>query len=421
MFGALTLIPIHTSRAVQTLHNDIQNHVGPASIAAASVQTSLFRCEQALIAFQTTGLPDYAVEYEREYGRLIRSLESAKLLSSRLGGEAANPFDDLRRSIENWNSLVHQRRLVDVPLAPDVLGRALVQQADVLEASFSTALNLQQTLHLQIERLQGEIVTDERRTMALAVMACVVGLAGMWRLCTLTRGAKRALKLREDVLRMVSHDLSNPLNTIQLAASMWRTTDDGKQQPFPDMILRAVKRMGRLIQDLRDSLVVESGKPLALNIQSHAVRPILEEVREAAECLAAEKSIKLRLKLPPASVAVIADRNRLLQVLFNLVDNAIKFTPRGGGIALESHSDGLHIRFAVSDTGQGIPPREMGKVFDLYWQAAATAHLGCGLGLATAKRIVEQHGGRIWVESDPGGGATFFFTIPSAGEIRKAA
>jgi signal transduction histidine kinase len=101
-----------------------------------------------------------------------------------------------------------------------------------------------------------------------------------------------------------------------------------------------------------------------------------------------------------------------LQVLGNLIDNAIKFTPEGGTVTLKSEVAEKEVRFYVSDTGPGIPESERIRIFEPYWQAPATAHLGAGLGLAIAKQIVEQHGGRIWVESAEGRGSQFVFTIP---------
>ena len=102
-----------------------------------------------------------------------------------------------------------------------------------------------------------------------------------------------------------------------------------------------------------------------------------------------------------------------LQVLGNLIDNAIKFTPEGGTITVRSEVGRNEVRFSVSDTGPGIPESEGDRIFEPYWQAPSTAHLGAGLGLSIAEQIVEQHGGKIWVESAEGRGSTFVFTIPA--------
>ena len=119
-------------------------------------------------------------------------------------------------------------------------------------------------------------------------------------------------------------------------------------------------------------------------------------------------------ELPESPVAVWADPDRIGQVLGNLIGNAIKFTPRGGRIALTGRREGGQVRVAVTDQGPGIPERDLEHVFEPYWQARRTARLGAGLGLKIAKGLVEAHGGRIWAESAPGRGATFSFTLPIA-------
>src|SRR4029077_7436574 len=103
---------------------------------------------------------------------------------------------------------------------------------------------------------------------------------------------------------------------------------------------------------------------------------------------------------------VYGDRDRLLQVLTNLVDNALKFTPKGGTVTVKSQVQGREIRFSVSDTGPGISAADRDRIFEPYWRASPTTQPGAGLGLAIAKQIVEQHGGRIWVESEEGLGST---------------
>jgi signal transduction histidine kinase len=119
--------------------------------------------------------------------------------------------------------------------------------------------------------------------------------------------------------------------------------------------------------------------------------------------------------IKPASIpAIKADRRRIVQVLINLLDNAIKFTPEGGRIILSCEVRDREVWFAVKDTGRGIDPQDLGKIFNLFWQAKPGAHLGSGLGLASAKGIVEQHNGQILADSTPGVGTTVLFTIPLA-------
>jgi signal transduction histidine kinase len=130
--------------------------------------------------------------------------------------------------------------------------------------------------------------------------------------------------------------------------------------------------------------------------------------------MARQKKVRLERELPSEPFEIHCDRGRVLQVFGNLIGNAIKFTPEGGAIKLRAEQRGEEALFSVADTGPGIAPDELPHVFDRYWQAKETACLGTGLGLSIAGGLVEAHGGRIWVESTPGQGATFFFTIPMA-------
>ncbi len=126
------------------------------------------------------------------------------------------------------------------------------------------------------------------------------------------------------------------------------------------------------------------------------------------------KSIHLRCEGATSITPIKGDRHRILQVLSNLLDNAIKFTPEGGTITVRCEPYKQSARFEVADTGPGIEQQHLNRIFELFWQTKPTAHMGAGFGLAIAKAIVEQHGGRIWAESTPGIGTRFLFTLPQA-------
>jgi signal transduction histidine kinase len=129
---------------------------------------------------------------------------------------------------------------------------------------------------------------------------------------------------------------------------------------------------------------------------------------------AAERNIRLEIVTPEPGTAVRADPVRVSQIVGNLLGNAIKFVPEGGHVALRAVRDGPQVRFQVEDTGPGIPPADVGHLFDKFWQGHKGDHRGVGLGLTIAKGLVEAHGGKIWVESTLGEGSTFFFTLPAA-------
>jgi signal transduction histidine kinase len=216
--------------------------------------------------------------------------------------------------------------------------------------------------------------------------------------------ANEAIQLREGVLRMVAHDLRNPLNAIQLSAQALAEPALPYERYYKllQSITGASARMNRLIDDLLIVGRLAANQELPLELHHEDPADIAGQACEIMECQATAKSVALecntaRLPVPP----VIVDRARILQVLTNLVDNAIKFTPRGGSITVSCEPFDREVRFAVTDTGSGIEPEHLKKIFDPFWQASETARQGAGLGLAIAKAIVEQHHGRIWVENAP--------------------
>ncbi|HYS53109.1 MAG TPA: GAF domain-containing sensor histidine kinase [Thermoanaerobaculia bacterium] len=231
--------------------------------------------------------------------------------------------------------------------------------------------------------------------------------------------SQQALRAREEVLAIVSHDLRNPLNAITLAASLQQTSEavSSEDREQLDIINLSAQRMRRLIEDLLDVTRLEGGKRLPIEPAPVEVEPLLAETNELFKAQAATAEITLQYqvggKLPP----VWADRHRVLQVLSNLIGNAMKFTPKGGMVSFRADAQGDQVLFAVVDTGPGIPKKNLKDIFNPYWQAKRAERLGAGLGLPIAKGIVESHGERIWVESDEGRGTKFFFTLPVA---RKA-
>ena len=232
-----------------------------------------------------------------------------------------------------------------------------------------------------------------------------------------------AIAARDDVLRVVAHDLRNPLSTIMMEAQILESPElvtVPRDEPPARMILRSVRRMNQLIQDLLDVALVEAGQ---LKLVRTSIAPI-EIAREAVESqttIAAAHQIEIGLELEPGLRDVRGDRKRLLQVFENLIGNAIKFTEPGGRIVVRARPEGDDVQFSVSDTGSGIDVESLRHVFDRFWQAATGAQrLGAGLGLPVTKGIVEAHGGRIWVESEPGRGSTFYFTVPASRDSRGA-
>jgi signal transduction histidine kinase len=232
--------------------------------------------------------------------------------------------------------------------------------------------------------------------------------------------SQQALRAREEVLAIVSHDLRNPLNAITLAASLLEVSESisPEDREQLDIIGLSASRMRRLIEDLLDVTRLEGGKRLPIEPAPLEVEPLLQETYELFKAQAATSEITLQYAVGEKVPPVYADHHRVLQVLSNLVGNAMKFTPKGGVITFRADPQDGHVLFTVADTGPGVPKENLKDIFNPYWQAKRAERLGAGLGLPIAKGIVESHGGQIWVESEKGRGTKFFFTLPVA---RKAA
>lgn len=233
----------------------------------------------------------------------------------------------------------------------------------------------------------------------------------------LYRSALDATGLRDHVLGFVAHDLRNPLSAISLHAAALRAKPPQPERRNPrhrEAIERAAQRMSRLIQDLLDVAVLEAGR-LTVEKSPLSTLEIVAEAVEVQHALASAASIDLRVEVAPDAPEILGDRDRLLQVFENLIGNALKFTDAGGQVTVGAARREAGALFWVADTGRGMTRDEQSRAFDRFWQASArSGRLGAGLGLPITKGIVEAHGGRIWVESTPGRGSTFFFFIPSA-------
>lgn len=223
--------------------------------------------------------------------------------------------------------------------------------------------------------------------------------------------AEAAVRVRDETLGIVSHDLRNPLTKIRLSAELLLEATPEEQRELIDTISSASKQMERLIQDLLDVARLEAGR-FSVNKVMLEPEPIVVEACASNEPIAQQKQLELIAHVHEPLPKICADRDRLVQVFANLIGNAIKFTPERGSIHIEAAPRDGVVEFSVRDTGPGIPEADIRNVFRPYWQAKKTAHMGAGLGLAIVRGIVEAHGGKVWAENAPGGGALFRFTIP---------
>jgi two-component system sensor histidine kinase BarA len=238
------------------------------------------------------------------------------------------------------------------------------------------------------------------------------------------QGANEKLKeldhLKSTFVSVVSHELRTPMTSIKgyvenLLDGLAGTLTE-KQTRSLERVKHNIDRLTRMINELLDLSKIEAGR-LELNLAPVSLSEVAEEVVESYQAAAHEKSVVLRAVPHFPLPMVMGDADKLNRVLINLVHNAIKFTPHGGEIRVEAQMrDDGHAEMAVSDSGKGIPPHELDKVFDkFYWSESAPVEArGAGLGLTIAKNLVELHGGTIRVESTLGEGSRFSFTIPVA-------
>ncbi len=227
---------------------------------------------------------------------------------------------------------------------------------------------------------------------------------------------ERANRHKSEFLANMSHELRTPLHTVigfsELLAEEMKGPLNADQKRFIGHIHRDSQHLLALINEILDLSKIEAGK-LELRKESLALGALLEDALSSIRPLGLEKSIEIEKNIVDP-VCVIGDRIRVKQILYNLLSNAVKFTPKGGHVRIDVEPADGFARISVSDTGIGIPPDEHDSIFDKFHQVAAVTGMreGTGLGLPITRRLVEQHGGRIWLESEPGKGSRFTFTIP---------
>ena len=272
-------------------------------------------------------------------------------------------------------------------------------------------------------------LADEFNRMAARLQASYAGLeqqvqerthelgSALAELDEKSRELEAASHHKSEFLANMSHELRTPLNAISGFSQVLRKQLFGeindKQAEYLDDILGSSRHLLSLIDDVLDLSKVEAGQ-IELQVEPFSLPATLERgvvmVREGA----ASRGVRISLSPDLGMEAVIGDERRVRQVVFNLLSNAVKFTPAGGTVDVTAARSDGEVRVSVSDSGPGIAPEDQQRIFEEFQQAAAGKEQreGTGLGLALSKRLVELHGGRIWVESEPGKGSRFVFSLP---------
>lgn len=315
----------------------------------------------------------------------------------------------------------HRNRLL---LANRAASAALGRSADDTRSGVETekAVKLKPLLALlqstTSEQQSAEVVLADQRTYLATASAVMMEGRRIGRVCIMrdVTHFKELDSMKSEFVATVSHDLRSPLTLMRGYATMLDTVGElnEQQQGYVKKIVSGVENMSRLVNNLLDLGRIEIG--VGLQVENVSVLDIIERVTSALQLQASQKNIPLNVELPRDMPHMVeADQALLHQALYNLVENAIKYTSNGGGVTIRAISQDGYLIFAVEDSGMGIPAEELPRLFEKFYrgkQREARIQPGSGLGLAIVSSIAASHGGRVWVDSAPGKGSTFYLQIP---------
>lgn len=419
---ALVLLPILVQRQTERYRLENEQH---ADLARAALNDLNYRLSQQ-IASLTRAATTRDERHLDEFSRLIPSQKAAMVALGKHAGSINREFDlayaELQQRLATWHDAVERR--VDLPLLPiDANYPAIIETVHRMDKAITTYQGTRRERVRALARMQVWV------TSGLVLLAFVAASLFLWMVQRLRTFAamlanesaarqealeaqRELVRIRDEILGVVSHDLRSPLTTIALSAQLIPDSSSDEQSEHLQTIVTATRRMERLIHDLLDVTRAEKGK---LSIRHDVLDPavVVREVAASHEPIAASKQISFEAVIADELPRLRGDADRLAQALTNLIGNAFKFTPSGGVVRLSVTRQDDRVRFEVADTGPGIAPTDHPHLFEPFWQAKKTAHLGAGLGLKITRAIVEAHDGAIEVTNCPGGGACFRFELPA--------
>lgn len=324
--------------------------------------------------------------------------------------------------IVNKNGIV---RFVN-PAAESLFGR---EDKELLGETFGFPMVLDETTEVETIHKTKGIVIVEMRMVEIDWEGEISYLASLHNITERKEAEekmKKAMEIKSEFISMASHELRTPLTAIKEGVRLVIQEQTGKlndeQKEFLGIVKRNVERLARLINDILDFQKLESGK-MDVDMQKNDVNEIVKEIKETMTPLSSEKGLNLIIELDDSIPIIKFDKDKITQVLTNIVNNAIKFTEQGSVTISTTKGDNDNIiQVSVSDTGPGIKNEDLPKLFNEFEQLASGNERktgGSGLGLAISRKIIKKHNATIWAESEPGKGTTFHFVLPIKERRRK--
>lgn len=419
---ALVLLPFLVRRQTERYRLESEEHAEPARAALNELNYRLSHQIAALTRAAATRDPRHLDRFTQLIPPQRTAVRALGAHVGAIGPEFDAAFVELQQRLDVWHESVERR--VDMQRLPfDTNYPAIIETVHRLDQAITTYQATRRDRVRALARMQVWV------TFGVVVLASLAATLFLWMVRRLRaiasmlaeesaarqaafEGQQELVRIRDEILGVVSHDLRSPLTTITLSAQLIPGSSPEEQSEQVRTIVTATRRMERLIHDLLDVTRAEQGK---LSIRRDPIDPaaVVRDVVASQEPIAASKEIAFETSVDRDLPRISGDADRLAQALTNLIGNALKFTPAGGVVRLTvAQRDGM-VRFEVSDTGPGISATDLPHLFEPFWQAKKTAHMGAGLGLKITRAIVEAHDGSIEVTNCSGGGACFRFDLPA--------
>lgn len=419
---ALVLLPLLVQRQTERYRLENEQHADPARAALNEINYRLSLQMAALARAAATHEDRHVARYRRQVPPQDAAVRSLGVHVGEIGPQFDGAYLELQQRLARWHASV--QRSVDLErLVFDANYTAVIETIHRLDEAITAYQGTRRGRVRSLSRMQVWV------TFGLVLLASVAASIFLWmvhRLRTFAgmlaeeSSARQAalerqqelVRIRDEILGVVSHDLRSPLTTIGLSAQMIPGSPSVEMNEHVQTIVAATRRMERLIHDLLDVTRAEQGK---LSIRHDTIDPteVARDVVASHGPIAASKQIAFEASVAGDLPPVRGDGDRLAQALTNLIRNAFKFTPAGGVVRLSVAQRDGKVCFEVTDSGPGIAPGDLPRLFEPFWQAKKTAHLGAGLGLKITHAIVEAHDGTIDVENLAGGGACFRIELPA--------